>query len=213
MKALIFDLDGTLIDSSPSILAGFRAAFAACGREPVRPLAPDVIGPPLRETLALLAGSEDDALLQRLSAAFKAHYDTEGYRLTTVFAGVATMLAALAAAGHPLFIATNKRLHPTRLILAHLGWEKFFTAAYALDSFAPPAPNKAALLGRILAERHFPASTGLYIGDREEDAAAAAANALPFAWATWGYDATARAGGDWMRLDRPGDLVAQLAAC
>lgn len=213
LKNLVFDFDGTLIDSSSSILEGMRGALAACSRRPVRPLAAELIGPPLRQTLALLAGTEDEAVLQPLAEAFKAHYDSEGYRLTRVFPGVADMLEALAAADYPMFIATNKRLHPTLLILQHLGWGELFRGVHALDAFEPPLRDKSAMLGRILALHELDSAKTLYIGDRDEDGAAAAANAMPFAWASWGYG-----GGEQtppparLRLDRPADLWRQLRA-
>ena len=209
---LVFDFDGTLIDSSSSILEAMRSAFAACSRQPLRPLAPALIGPPLAETLALLAGSQDPALLRRLIDAFKAHYDESGYRLTRVFPGVEEMLARLAAAGYPMFIATNKRLHPTRLILSHLGWQDLFRGVYALDAFDPPLPSKSSLLGKLLGIHGLDARATLYIGDRDEDGTAAAANAMPFAWAGWGYsDPTSARPRASMHLAAPAELLRQLA--
>ena len=73
---LVFDLDGTLIDSAPAILASFREAFAGTSVTPVRSIDESVIGPPLTETLQLLSGSDDSALIGRLADAFKASYDS-----------------------------------------------------------------------------------------------------------------------------------------
>ena len=189
IKTVIFDLDGTLIDSSKSILAGFAGAFAAEGRQPVRPLTADVIGPPLKATLALLAGSDDPVLIERLADQFKAHYDSEGYKKTTVFEGVPEMLATLHERGVPLHIATNKRLLPTQKILAHLGWIRFFGCVRALDAWSPAAAHKADMIGRQLGELNLTATDTIYVGDRKEDADAAAANGMPFAFAAWGYGA------------------------
>lgn len=203
MKAVIFDLDGTLVDSAPGILDSFAGAFAANGVVPNRPLTPALIGPPLRETLASLCDDNDPALLDRLTAAFKAHYDTEGYRQTRPFDGVADMLAGLACAGLGLHIATNKRALPTGLILNHLGWDGLFDRVYALDSFAPPLPHKAALLGRLLVAAGLCAVDGIYVGDRAEDQDAARANGLRFAWALWGFGDATGADDDGLRLVVP----------
>ena len=184
---LIFDLDGTLIDSSKSILIGFAGAFAAEGISPQVALDASIIGPPLKETLAILAGTHEPALIARLTDAFKAIYDTTGYRETTVFPGVHEMLMKLRDDGYPLHIATNKRLHPTQKILDHLGWRDLFGEVRALDAWTPPATNKAAMIARLLEETGLNAVQCLYIGDRNEDARAAAANAMPFAFAAWGY--------------------------
>ena len=184
---ILFDLDGTLIDSAPAILASFREAFASTGVTAVRSIDESVIGPPLTETLQLLSGSDDLALIGRLAESFKASYDSEGYKATAAYAGVGELLAQLAAAGRQLSIATNKRIHPTRLILAHLGWLDYFSHVYALDLFTPRLPDKAAMIARLLADQNIPRDQAIYIGDRSEDGESADANNLPFIAVTWGY--------------------------
>ena len=184
---VLFDLDGTLIDSAPAILASFREAFTSTGVAPVRSIDESVIGPPLTETLQLLSGSNDPALIGRLADAFKASYDSEGYKATAAYAGVGELLAQLAAAGRQLSIATNKRIHPTRLILAHLGWLDYFSHVYALELFTPRLPDKAAMIARLLADQNIAGDQAIYIGDRSEDGESADANCLPFIAVTWGY--------------------------
>lgn len=184
---ILFDLDGTLIDSAPAILASFREAFARTGITPARSIDDSVIGPPLVETLQLLSGSDDPALVAGLAEAFKASYDSEGYKATAAFAGVGELLAELAGARLTLSIATNKRIHPTRLILEHLGWSRHFANVYALDLFTPRLPDKAAMIARLLADQNIAREQAIYIGDRSEDGESADANGLPFIAVTWGY--------------------------
>jgi len=211
-RHVLFDLDGTLIDSAPAILASYRDAFAAAGRRPVRVIDASIVGPPLTETLQMLTGSNEPALIAELADHFKASYDTTGYQQTAAYAGVGDMLAHLAASGRRLAIATNKRLHPTLLILKHLGWDHHFDAIYALDMFEPRLHDKAAMIARLLADRGIACDDALYVGDRAEDGESADANHLPFIAATWGYGSLAA--GDmaphWRAAASPADLTAAI---
>ena len=212
LRHILFDLDGTLIDSAPAILASFRDAFAQTGIPAVRSIDESIIGPPLTETLELLAGSRDASLIDRLAAAFKASYDTEGYRLTATFTGIDQMLSQLKAAGFTLAIATNKRILPTRLILEHLGWSNYFATVYALDLFTPRLANKAAMLARLIADQAIPVDQALYIGDRSEDGESADANQLPFLAVTWGYGSleATEMRPHWQAVSTPAALLKRL---
>lgn len=189
---ILFDLDGTLIDSSPGILASFARVLAAHGLRPAVPLEASLIGPPLAVTLRQVSGLReqgDEALLGRLVEAFKADYDTEGYRTTHAFDGVAEGLGQLATAGARLFIVTNKRMVPTRLILEALGLAGCFTGIHTRDETRPMAPSKAAVARRIIAHYAIDPARAFFVGDSDEDAAAARENGLRFIHATYGYGA------------------------
>ena len=186
-NAVLFDFDGTLIDSATSVLAGLQHALASASIEPRCALDSAIIGPPLRLTLAKLAGSDEPVLIDRLAAAFREHYDSDGYKHTAVYDGVPPMLQALNAAGIALYIVTNKRIAPTRRILAHLHWEHWFRGVYALDALEPPAPNKKSLVREVLQRESLrPADTWM-VGDSAEDQSSAEGNALRFFAACWGY--------------------------
>ena len=185
-QTLIFDLDGTLVDSAPSILAGFGAVVERHGLTPQVPLDSRLIGPPLLPTLARISGLSAPDVLDTMAATFKAWYDTEGYTHTVVYPGIDAALHALADRA-ALYIVTNKRIYPTRQILDHLGWGPLFDGVYAQDAFDPPLQSKAAVIGQVLVTHGIDPAGALYIGDRAEDGEAATANGLRFAWATWGY--------------------------
>ena len=206
---IIFDLDGTLIDSSPSILAALENALTANGIEPRMKLESSIIGPPLAETMSLLTGSDDTALLNVLCSDFKSYYDTEGYKTTEFFSGVYELLSAFSSKNIPLFIATNKRLHPTHLIIEHLGWNSFFRNIYALDCVTPSLSSKAAMLAHLLHVEGIDPAQALYVGDKPEDGHAADQNNLQFFAACWGYgaltDVELRNG--WKSVHSPYELV------
>lgn len=209
IQHVIFDLDGTLIDSSRSILQSFESAFLVTGIQAIRPFTPEIIGPPLIPTLKMLSGLNDEVLLKRLAEAFKAEYDSHAYQLATVFEGVEPMLAQLQAEGKQLYIATNKRILPTHKIMQYLNWSQYFTEVYALDYFTPAVPNKAEMVTRIIAAHQLPITQTAFVGDRVEDGQAASANHLPFAMVTWGYLDTSMGDmpADWQQCTSPSQLL------
>ncbi|HEY6896842.1 MAG TPA: HAD hydrolase-like protein [Rhodocyclaceae bacterium] len=183
---VVFDFDGTLVDSARGILTGMALALQSHHITPRVALEPGIIGPPLLQTLRLISGLEDDTALGALAAEFKRCYDGGGYRNTDPYPGVTGALQELHAYGTPLYLATNKRGTPTRLILDHLGWAPLFSAVYCLDECVDCA-DKAAMLARLLSSRALAAPNALYVGDTDSDARAAAANGMPYIHVAWGY--------------------------
>lgn len=200
--AILFDFDGTLIDSATSVLAGLQHALASASIEPCCALDASIIGPPLRLTLAKLAGSDEPALIDRLAAAFREHYDADGYRHTEVYDGVPAMLQALKGSGIALYIVTNKRILPTLRILDHLGWRDWFESVYALDALQPPAANKPTLVAAVLKKHELVSGRTWMVGDSEEDRRSAETNELRFFAAQWGYGGAGGAG-----LSEPAELT------
>lgn len=197
-QSVIFDLDGTLIDSSPSILECFKCVLEEAKLKPVVPLDNSLIGPPLRRTLKNLTGLADGDALEELAVSFQKIYDTEGYRATHAYPGVEELLSEFLSLRIPMAIATNKRRTPTLKILEHLGWEHYFRIVGTLDTPLIPHPDKGALIGWVVDEIGADAGASLYLGDKFEDGEAASANGMPFIAAGWGY-------GDWDGVDMPAD--------
>lgn len=187
VQSVIFDLDGTLIDSSTSVLASYKAAFDRVGCEPVCALTPAIIGPPLQPTLQMLSGSSDPQLLNALAAQFIEYYDSTGYKGTVAFEGSHLFLRELVASGVGLFIATNKRIAPTKLIVKHLGWSRLFQGVYALDSWRDVLPAKEHVIRQIIGLHDLNPYLALYVGDRDDDRIAAQHAGIPFFLVPWGY--------------------------
>lgn len=187
LKQIIFDLDGTLIDSADSILLAFKGAFAQADITPVQSLTKSIIGPPLKETLKYLSDSNDPNTINLLADLFMEQYDTVGYKETVVFDQIDEMLTRLNQMPVDLYIATNKRIKPTMLILDHLGWLSYFKGIYALDEPTVLANDKTMLIANILAKHQMLARDSYYIGDTIGDKQAAEGNALHFSYANWGF--------------------------
>lgn len=205
---LLFDFDGTLIDSSKSILATFESVLEQHRLPNVVPLNHRLIGPPLRSTLEKLTGISDPTTLDSLTESFKRIYDDQGFRKTATFPGVEESLRRLSAAKHELIIVTNKRTTPTLKILDFFGWSELFQAVYPLDKYSGKLKNKNELVRWIIAERSLDIDRAAMIGDTMEDMAAAVDNGLYFFGATWGYGSlNASAGSRRVKmLASPSDL-------
>jgi phosphoglycolate phosphatase len=145
-------------------------------------------------------------MLPILINSFKKHYDNFGYLETQYYEGVPEMMAELRAMGLRLYIATNKRIDPTRKIIANLGWNEYFEAQFSLDYFKPSLINKKALLNLLRSEFPSMSEGAVYVGDRAEDAEAANSNNFCFLWAYWGYGAKELEASDFVIVEKPSQL-------
>lgn len=206
-RSIIFDLDGTLIDSAPSILSSLKAALDEVSVSPIHPLSHNLIGPPLPQIISEILAPQQHSRIPEVIECFKRHYDTHGYLSTAVYPGVKDVLVKLKRENIDLYIATNKRITPTLSILAHLGFTEFFKNVYSLDYFKPPAPNKSAMLSNIRLIANQNDVDLVYVGDRLEDAEAAYENKIPFLLASWGYGNLFQSISIKSILNSPADLL------
>ena len=186
MARIVFDLDGTLIDSAPDIHAGANGILADEGLLPLTlDEARSFIGNGAAVFVARMRAARGvpDSEQARLHAEFTRRYETF-VGLTVIYPGVVEALEALAAEGHGLGICTNKPLRPTRAVLAHLGLDRFFGAVFGGDSLPVHKPDPAPLHAAFEALGAGPA---LYVGDSEVDAETAQRAGAPFLLFTEGY--------------------------
>lgn len=190
MAALIFDLDGTLVDSVPDIHAAVNQMLAEHQAPPMdMPLVRSFIGhgvPPLIARV-MAARDEDPADTARHAqweASFLRHYNAAPAVRSQLFAGVLAALQTLSAAGHSLALCTNKPVLPARAILNGFGLASLLPVVIGGDSLAVRKPDPLPLLAAADALGQTPV---VYIGDSEVDAEAAERAAIPLLLYTQGY--------------------------
>ncbi len=187
--SVVFDLDGTLIDSCPGIGASLSAAFRAAGRTMPAADLRAVVGPPIRIIATRLEATLTEAELAQIELTYRAGYDTDGWRETVLFEGVLETLHALQRAATPMYIVTNKPRIPTEKILEHLGLTAIFKEIVTRDSRTPGYASKSEMLASLIERRSLDRQSTVMVGDTVEDGEAAAANGLRFIYATYGYGA------------------------
>ncbi|MEI8310259.1 MAG: HAD hydrolase-like protein [Verrucomicrobiota bacterium] len=191
MRNVIFDLDGTLVDSLPGIEYSARTAIGSVLPGVPLPDLKAIIGPPVATMFARLWPDLDPEKMAQLVAAFRSHYVEKGCLDSRPFHGVTETLSCLQAAGLRMFVLTNKPAAPTKTILRTLGLAEFFAGVLAPDSpespFASKPDGARALMRRFALD---PGQTTL-VGDGADDAASAEACGFRFIAAAYGYGAAA----------------------
>ena len=179
-KAIIFDLDGTLIDSAEGIRQSIKNSFNHLNIDLEIDLNDLKIGPPLNETLLQCNKNITQTQLLKLRSFFMSDYDKDGCKKVLPFDGVYSLIKTLFKKNINIFIATNKRQIPTLKILDYLEWTKFFKAIYCIDSFILKETNKSRLLELLINKEKLKNSSSIYIGDKLADYKAACDNKLFF---------------------------------
>lgn len=184
---VIFDQDGTLVDSLPGIEFSANVAFHACGMTHAPVQLRGIIGPPIRFILSQAGGVTDPHQLDDLEAAFRKSYDTQGWQKAPCFPNVSQTLQAMRLSRHRLFVATNKPRDITIRILRSHDIMKYFDAVVTRDSRKPAFSTKGEMLEFLIASHGLQKSHCIFVGDTQEDADAASECSIEFAFASYGY--------------------------
>lgn len=184
---LLLDLDGTLVDSRPGIVASIQYALREIGL-PVPPAESLLwcIGPPLLESFKKLVGPDSPHLFAPAVSKYRERYDTTGIFECQVYPEIESTLAALHAQGHTLHVATSKFEFAAMRIVRHFELGKFFTSVQGSELDGTRA-DKGELIAHLLRKQEIPASHAIMIGDREHDMIGAGKNHIPAIGALWGY--------------------------
>jgi phosphoglycolate phosphatase len=188
---LVFDLDGTLVDTAPDLIASTNHALLDLGLAPVSPelLRPAIgfgarhmIVEGLKQTGLSLEGPELDRLLARFLHYYEANIAVD----SRPFEGAVRALETFRDAGARLAVCTNKRESLSRSLLAALGLDKHFAALAGRDTFAVHKPDPGHLTGTIkLANGD--SRRAIMIGDSRVDVDTAKAAYLPVIACSFGY--------------------------
>ena len=187
IDAVLFDLDGTLVDTAPDLCNAINRVLRDLGR-PAVPLARlrEVVSKGGRAMLAVALPDLDEDAREPLLAPFLAHYAEALAVDSVLFEGVADLLAALDARGLAWGIVTNKPEALAVGVVAGFGWTTRCAVLVGGDTLPRRKPDPAPLL-HACARLGIAPGDALYVGDDERDVQAARAAGMPSVAALWGY--------------------------
>lgn len=193
VKAVLIDLDGTLLDTIPDLAVAANLMLDALGRPPldaelIRTFVGKGIPNLVKRTLAgNVSGEVDPELFERALPLYERCYAEVNGRHTTVYPGVMAGIERLRQAGFALGCVTNKAMRFTRPLLEQTGLARYFSQVVAGDTLARKKPDPEPLLYAcekfLIAPRDM-----LMIGDSLNDAQAARAAGCPVFCVTYGYN-------------------------
>ena len=190
-SSILFDLDGTIVDSAPGITSSLAATFQDLGL-PIPAPAELIrwVGPPIMDSFRDLAGFTLEQSHEALEV-YRAHYLSEGVFDATVYPGVREVLRTIHESGTPMSLATSKPEAPATIILEHYDLLKYFdvvTGASADEVRSAKADVVEEALHRLVAIGA-DVSNPVLVGDRHHDVMGAAEHDVPTIFVRWGYGA------------------------
>lgn len=187
--AVIFDLDGTLVDPAGAITGGIAAALEAHGIEvPDEQTLKSFIGPPLAASLKALPGVTEE-LVPRLIEHYREGYMREGMASSQVYPGIRSLLETLGQEEHLLAVATSKPEPQALRLLEIQGLLEHFDAVSGSDPDETiPHTSKGPIIASALKRLGVGAEvSAVMVGDRKFDVEGAVRNTMPCIGVTWGY--------------------------
>jgi phosphoglycolate phosphatase len=187
VATVLFDLDGTILDSFEGLSRSYAHAVVSLGLpEPTLEALRPCIGPPLRENLARLLATADRARIEEAVAIFRARYDAVGWKESHLYEGALDMLAAVARTAARVLVLTAKPQKFTDRIVEHYGLDRVIAGAFG-PTLDGKLDDKRVLLAHVIEKTGLDPTRAAVVGDRHTDMAAAVTHgALPIG-VTWGY--------------------------
>jgi len=208
-KLIVFDMDGTLADTSPGILNSHRYAHAQMGRpQPETAVLCSVIGGPLLQTYENRFGfSEEEA--RKALVHYRRYYAQQGLLEAELYPGMEQTLKALKVGGYQLAVATLKAEAFVETMLRHMGVASYFDAIYGMDP--EDSRTKTQLIRMCMAAVGATPEETVMVGDSIHDRTGAEAAGVGFIGVTYGFGFTAQdRAGDLLLCDTPTELISRL---
>lgn len=211
-SCILFDLDGTIVDSAPGITATLAYTFEQMGRPiptPSELLA--YVGPPILDSFRDLAGMTPEESARALEIYRPKYLDTGAYD-ASVYSGLPHVLRAVHSSGTPMSLATSKPELPATLILEHHSLAMYFDIITGASADEVRSAKKDVVAEALLRLKAMGAdlSNPIMIGDREHDVHGAAANGVPTIFVEWGYGSPAEQVGSIATASTAAELTALL---
>lgn len=182
--AVLFDVDGTLIHSSPGILATMEYTFRQMGIDPAGIDLTRYLGPPLRRSFG--EHFSDEATVEKMVRIYRDRYEQDGCHRCQVFDGVRPMLERLKAAGARLYTATSKPTVVVTPILHEQGLAGYFDFIGGASE-DKSVDTKTAVMRMVLDRPELQGARVLMVGDRKDDMQGAADCGVPAVAVMYGY--------------------------
>lgn len=216
MRLVVFDLDGTLVDSAADLAASVNAALAAHGErrlpsETIEGFIGDGARMLVARGLNAVSPRAGEGRLDLVFASFLDHYRVHCLDRTTLYPGVAEVLAELHRRGIALAVLTNKPRGFSEAILRGLGVRDLFSGLVGGDDLPTRKPDPEGLL-RLVAAAGCRKDEVLLVGDLAVDVATARNAGVGACGVSWGFAASAdlRAAGAAVVVDRPAAILERL---
>ena len=198
-KAIIFDFDGTLVDSEITIYQCFQSITNYLAPERIDYAKNILIGPPLRDTASEILGQRHQSKLDEFVKLFIEMHDDHAIKNTQPYPDVIETLQKLSLKRISMAVATNKRYAPTIKLINHFNWQRYFTSIECSDGQSQ-IRNKDEMIQEILKNNSF--NKAFFVGDTVNDGLSANLNQLPFILARYGYGRDQ----DWSKVNVKKDI-------
>lgn len=182
----IFDLDGTIVDSSNEILKCLKKAFQdnRC-TIPAERFTPNLIGPPIRQIIENVAPEIKKEVKKNIISSFRKNYDFDNVDCSSLYPQIREYLEFLKNSNKKLYIATFKPKIPTLRLVKMFNLD-MFDSIYTVD-YPHPFTSKSEMVKSLLKEQNLELNETVIIGDSVSDILAGKTNDITAVGVLWGY--------------------------